>query len=358
MLPNLRVEEELVGTKSAVAGMTSPIAQDVLAARPSVRAFLGRFSGQFGETLAPSVILRRCDIPDSYKTYDALAGLRDILSACSVPLARACYLAYGAERSPGELHFSDVFDIYPWMPGGTREYLHLRNYQMNAVHVVSQFHGQGTPGVRPGQLMDSHFEKRLAETLLERWDDHFGATRPDRADTSLFRALNMAREAARMPSGQTVYDVGRNIALWVSAYEILAHMGKRSSLNAVLALLEHVSWQDSNLREDQTIICGTAPARIPTWLCRKIYALRNDFLHGNDVSSGMLSHNGRGMLDYAACLFRFVLAGFLKEAPAGPIGDVFTEGSSTYWLERTGDLAAKQWWNLERGLLTLHKVHP
>jgi hypothetical protein len=48
-----------------------------------------------------------------------------------------------------------------------------------------------------------------------------------------------------------------------------------------------------------------------TWVCRKIYDLRNDFLHGNDVEPSALLLNQMAIIDLAACLYRLMLTGFL-----------------------------------------------
>jgi hypothetical protein len=58
----------------------------------------------------------------------------------------------------------------------------------------------------------------------------------------LFRALEMARAASKMPGGSdaTEYNVGRAVALWVSGFEILAHDGHRADFERVLSLLGSV----------------------------------------------------------------------------------------------------------------------
>jgi hypothetical protein len=63
---------------------------------------------------------------------------------------------------------------------------------------------------------------------------------------SLFRSLNMANQALQAPGGTdtTYYDVGRSIALWISAFEILAHPpNANANLQVVYELLENIKWQ-------------------------------------------------------------------------------------------------------------------
>jgi hypothetical protein len=66
----------------------------------------------------------------------------------------------------------------------------------------------------------------LLNALLERWRVRYGTKRPQWSDRALFRSLNMAAAASKMPAGVdlTTFSIGRNIGLWVSAFEILTHI--------------------------------------------------------------------------------------------------------------------------------------
>jgi hypothetical protein len=127
----------------------------------------------------------------------------------------------------------------------------------------------------------------------------------------------MANEAGRIPAlaASVFYDTGRSLALWVSAYEILAHPGGtgQSNFGTVSGLLESVKWQDQKLAAAAHTIPGRAPQQkqLATWVCRKVYDLRNDFLHGNDVEGKALLLNGKPVIDFAACLYRLALTSFL-----------------------------------------------
>jgi hypothetical protein len=75
--------------------------------------------------------------------------------------------------------------------------------------------------------MERDIDRPLAKALLERWVARFPQASMAWSDRALFRSLNMANEAARIPApvASTFYDVGRTLALWVSAFEIVAHPG-------------------------------------------------------------------------------------------------------------------------------------
>jgi len=62
------------------------------------------------------------------------------------------------------------------------------------------------------------------------------------------------------------------------------------------------------------IIPGRNPQKrqLATWICKKVYDLRNDFLHGNDVEPPAPMINGKVIIDFASCLYRLMLTGFLE----------------------------------------------
>jgi hypothetical protein len=83
----------------------------------------------------------------------------------------------------------------------------------------------------------------------------------------------MANEAGRIPAlaAGAFYDAGRSLALWVSAYEILAHPGGsgQSNFGKVSALLESVKWLDPKLATATHFIPGKSPEnkQLATCIC-------------------------------------------------------------------------------------------
>lgn len=106
------------------------------------------------------------------------------------------------------------------------------------------------------------------------------------------------------------------MALWVSAFEILAHDG-RADLGKVLTLLNSVAWQDKTLQvldrevhfREKTILTNAAGT-----VYEVLYRVRNAFLHGNPVTAETLSmpHCGKHVLQFAAPLFRLALTAYLE----------------------------------------------
>jgi hypothetical protein len=78
-------------------------------------------------------------------------------------------------------------------------------------------------------------------------------------------------------------------------------------------VIESVKWLDTKSAAAVHTIAGKKPQQkvLATWVCKKIYDLRNDFLHGNDVEGPALMLNGKYVIDFAPCLYRLALTGFL-----------------------------------------------
>ncbi len=114
-------------------------------------------------------------------------------------------------------------------------------------------------------------------------------------------------------------DTGRIIALWVSAFEILAHppYGKQNGYKQVYALLNSVKSRNSRCKEKRF---SPYPYKqgirsiLPCWIYGQLNGIRNDFLHGNRVRDDDLitKRSQRGIQSYASVLYRMALAAFLK----------------------------------------------
>jgi hypothetical protein len=131
----------------------------------------------------------------------------------------------------------------------------------------------------------------------------------------------MATQAAQMPGGidTTLYDLGRMIGLWVSAFEILARPKDRPSDKwRVFALLEKVRYLDRNVRRKRYLVQigrnKSGRRALALWLYERLYDARNAFLHGNPLARNALtpaSGARESLFILAAPLYRLALTGFL-----------------------------------------------
>ncbi|WID97519.1 hypothetical protein QO058_04425 [Bosea vestrisii] len=184
---------------------------------------------------------------------------------------------------------------------------------MLAIHDLKKFKGQSAAGLSRSVISDSDFDQVLLSALVARWDALFAGTSRSIEDVALFRSLNMANYASRMPgrADATFLDAGRAVALWVSAFEILAH-NAGSGLGHVLRLFADVKWQrkerfeiDRGFRKQKRVY----ETNLAGELYERLHHVRNQFLHGNPVTPDtlVLSRCGRSLLNFAAPLYRLAL---------------------------------------------------
>lgn len=325
VLPNLDSRGKVECEIAAIVPLDDPRVSKLVKDHPIFGTFLSKFKSQFGTQVAPSILMVHASAPSSVMTPEAVTGLRDVLSLSVVPYARAHRLVH--DRRSGFV-FASAFQLYPWMLDAKYENIIMANPGEMHLHVVEEFDGQTFAEQSPQTLMEGDVDLALANELLRRWVARFSTPQPDWHSKALFRSLNMANEAAGIPAptASVFYDVGRSLALWVSACEILAHPGgnQPSNFGTVAAVLESVGWLDNRL-SNATYQVGPKPQHVgtlATWIYKAIYELRNDFLHGNDVDGPALLLNGKPIIDFAGCIYRAALTGvldvrFKEQAPDG-----------------------------------------
>jgi hypothetical protein len=317
VLPNLYTRKTVEGEVVALTPPGDARVKAFIALHPTLGAFLSRFTDTFGVPLEPAVLIVRADAISKFTdTQGALLSFRDLVALCVVPYARSNGLVYG--RSD-RINYSNSFWLHPWMiDNGT---LAANTPAFMGVHVVGQFHGQSSPELPLMQL--DELDKPLFAALLVRWRRHYLGKRQRWQDRALFRSLNMACQAAQLPAGKgaTLYDLGRIAALWVSAFEILAHPRVESSgLRYVYSLFERVSCRDRKVRRrNYAAYMGRAkkpwPRRtVPCWLYGRLYRGRNAFLHGNPVGPKTLQPGDLkvSLFWLAPSLYRLALTGALN----------------------------------------------
>lgn len=322
VLPALRLAMTIEAGHAALVPSSEPRVSAIKDAHPVFRTFLGRFTDAFRVRVHPAVLLVHAKTPRTFLSSGSLASLRDAIAVSTVSYGRALEIIYPRGHRIG---FADAFAFHPWMVDRQFEGLVAITQAMRAIHEVERFHGQPAPGVPEADLREGDVDRPLLDALLQRWRGRFSARTPAWADVALFRSLNMAHQACLMPSAAadtTLYDVGRQIALWVSAFEILVHPGPggQANRNAVMHLLEQVDWKYRDCKARRyRVRSGKKVERrqLAAALYDRLYQARNDFLHGNPVSRATLNLrvNGRTLFHIAAPLYRLALTSFLDLRP-------------------------------------------
>ena len=329
VLPNVEIQNPVEGGFAAFAARGDPRVSALCQAHPNLKRFLGKFTNAFGIKLRPTVLIVKSSAPRSIFGVDALASFRDAVALSVVTRSRAHEIVHPRGH---RINFSNSFWFYPWMLEKSYDDLVGDTPGLLGLHEVGAFRGQSSPEVPGMRLTRSDIDEPLLTALLDRWRRCYGGSRPQWPDRALFRSLNMANQASQLPAGRdaTFYDVGRMIALWVSAFEILAHPGNgKSSLWAVYDLLERVEWtlRLAGLRRYKAYEAKRKGNRRRIIACRlygEIYRARNDFLHGNPVARNRLivKPAKRSLFQYAAPLYRMALAGFLPLSWSGQLPSV------------------------------------
>lgn len=319
-LPNIEIRNAIGVEKFALASEHDERITKIASTHKNFERFLRSFSDEFGARLVPSILIYRADAPHSYRTVEAITGFRDAIAMSIIPRTWARRMVHG--HSSG-VQYSDYFISYPWMVDKDYDHLVTNSLNMAGLHDVQLLRAQGSPALPRHVVDQGPIDEPLLSALLARWEGCFSGQPASHDDVRLFRSLNMSNAAARLPAqaDATQLDIGRAVALWASAFEILSPSQSAAYLS-VYDLLAKNTWHEEACKEP--IYKAHAPRNdpslrsLPCWIYGQIYLARNDFLHGNPVDRGRLtvSPAQQSVYYYAAILYRMALAAFidLREA--------------------------------------------
>jgi hypothetical protein len=277
-LANIAVEEPIEIDGMALAATSDIRIRELAQKHENFANYLESFQTEFSHHLQPSIIIRRADTPELYRSVDALAGFRDAIALSVIPYSWSQFLRYGHTL---EVAYSDWFTIYPWMLDKNYEYVVMRSMAQLALDEAHELKPQSTPGITPRPLIRRMIDRTMLAALLKRWPERYATETPSWEDTALFRSLNMANAAAKLPANAegTYYDIGRSVALWVSAFEILVHSGS-SGLFKVYDNFDKAEWNLTKCKEKKYEAYGYKegePLRnLACWIYGKIHQSRND----------------------------------------------------------------------------------
>jgi hypothetical protein len=344
-LPNIDVEEPIERPGIAIVSMRDERLKTLSEKHRRFAMYTRCFTTEFGTAVSPSVLIRESSSPERYRTVEALAGFRDAFAMSVIPHSWAHTLRF--ETTLG-IRYANWFSFYPWMVDAKYEGIIMQSMAQLAYDEVKALRGQTTAGFSYQRLAARVIDKPLLKALLDRWEARFVTETPKRENIALFRSLNMALSASMLPGNveATIYDIGKTVAFWVSAFEILAHpRSSNGGFKQVYELLERVTWNLSECKEPIYEPYGSKagqPKRtLPIWLYGELNRARNDFLHGNTITdSRLIVEPGKRALHlYAAPLFRMALTGCLDlrmDRPPAREGETDYEAFLAYEYEFGG----------------------
>ncbi len=340
-LPNVSLDDPIETSCTALVNCRDDRILSLSSRHPALETFRRAFRDEFEKPICPTFLMHAEDAAAKVRSATALAGFRDAVCVSAVVRGRTLTLTFN--RPQGITH-SDAFDFYPWsLSSQMDERIIASTPALRGLHVIDELRPRTTPALGERSLSFRQVDRPLLQALLIRWERHFAEGSENVEDRRLFRALDMARAASRIPGGVDAneHDAGRSTALWVSAFEILAHDG-RSGPKQVLSLLDRVQWLRKELkaRDRELALDGKKKTRTPTNLAgliyKSLYDVRNDFIHGNPVTPATLrvGRSSRSIHWFAASLFGLALAAYLGLEFSASLSDIPEEAERRMWLRK------------------------
>lgn len=294
---------------------------------------------------------------------DLWGAMVDARNICAV--LASCY---GWIKSIGQLNRhvyrdTDHFDFFPLRPRVDGKYLDCIGPEVNSSMVArDEFKGFTHPYLFVHPCLRLEIDDWMFSVFCKVWSRIHISGKGTRSDRRLMRALSVAYEACKVPLGMEnfLHDHGRHCALWVSAFESLAHPGpgKMVGYKNVVELIGRRVLSDSKMSRKVRMKVGVKNKKsvflalnTSQRLYIQLYRARNAFLHGNRLSLDTFIPQNLGsgirLLDTAPVIFHAALEAYVNES-AGCAGRSRWNGledalTQSHWsvedeLKRCGEL--------------------
>jgi hypothetical protein len=264
--------------------------QELIAAEPHVRTFLGSFRTAFGHQLQPAIVIRERG-PERIQAED-LAALRNMIALSAVIRART---DRSVHRFGGQgPAYADLFELYPVNLAVDRRTVMVQTgAEFGMDDALERFQGQPHPAYIYPQNVTPAFDDVLLVALVALWQSRPAGEDEPRFRRRVFRSLESTYRAlaSPLPNLGSQYDHALGLALWVSAFEILTDRGDRDSVERLILA---VPWLHRELRDDLILSVRQpphdAPVTRPIQTCQRLYRVRNESLHGDAISTHLVTH--------------------------------------------------------------------
>ena len=296
--------------------------QEIRRHRPVVRQILDSFVTETGLPHRPAVLIANRSGPENLRhRQESIVAFRNAIAISVILRGRAAEARGYGGLSPT---WSDTFDFHPAQIGHSGRYVILSPALTSLVAREQPLHFTPSAYLAPeGRRVYS--DSYLYRTLGMEWRRQFSSVTGDQFGRSLFRSLEVAFTACAVGAKNqgSIHDYGHQVALWVSAIEILAWRTRRhADFQAVLDLLSR-SLLSKPLRARRyvaTLRRRDGPRRLNALerAYSYLYLSRNKFLHGNPVTPSVLFTKNRSgppasLPRLAAIVYRAALSAYLDE---------------------------------------------
>jgi hypothetical protein len=257
--------------------------------------------------------------PALAEDLEAFVAFRNGIALSIVLRGRAAALLDRGLLTPT---WSDTFDFHPAKIGGSGGIIQQSPALVSTVSATAAIHLTHSPYVtlEGRRLWLDHY---LFRALGRAWHRRFATGRRAFSFAQrAFRSIEVAYQACAVGAKNeaSLHEYGTQIALWVSACEILAWADRqRADLLAVLDLLGRYPGNRTTMRRRFRVTYRGEVLRLnaPQRAYAYLYRARNDFLHGNPVTANaMFTLNRKNRVPLpriAAVVYRTALASYLNK---------------------------------------------
>jgi len=324
VLPNIQVKESIGNDWISIAPYGDSRVKENVDNSPYAKALAEKFEDQFGRKATPSFLIVANGIPEKVRNVEAIVGFRNIFALATIVKGHAHSLTSTFVAYP---LYSDYFELYPITISRHNDgFITASPSKLALDDEHEKFKGQTSPSLAGGTSLPDT-DNSLLRLLLTAWERRFLKGKTDEwSTTALFRSMQMAYQASAMPfqNHATVYDYGSSASLWVSALEILSHPRKGiANLSSVLKLIEQFDWNNKTIKKRMYKVTPNKKDRInlPQRLYKELYDTRNEFLHGNPISTNRLhpfrNKRAPAITRFAPLLYEVALFSFLSQYKQG-----------------------------------------
>ncbi len=257
LVPNIAFGEPIGNEYLALVPANDPRLVALAGKERGVRALVKGIKDQHGQKVETSALLIRSDAPREVDYYAILCFLNAITISAIID---NCTLSL-TSRTSWPVLWADHFDIYPTTVAVGDDGLTTKSLAFQSLNSSAKFAGQIAPYLPPPGGLNVGIDDPIFHRLMFAWERRILRGRPRREGRVLFRSLELACQAARLPTANrvaTIHDVGLSIAQWVSAFEVLTHPKKGGANQwTVYDLLDKVDWQSPELAKKRYMFTNT-----------------------------------------------------------------------------------------------------
>ncbi len=197
----------------------------------SIDELLESFINERLEKIEPSVLLiHKKAYSNKSERHSAIIAFRNII-ALSVILEGWIPIIHSKHPNVFTTLYSDYYDLFPLDGYGDKLYL-VKSPALNSIISNAKIKYQSNYSLPNTNHFILSVDNKLFDALIYLWEDYFIKKNRSHNNSSLFRSLQLAFSACKMPTDNfsTFYDYGAKVGLWVSSFEILFHPGEKGQI--------------------------------------------------------------------------------------------------------------------------------